>query len=101
MTNATPVVTLQATTPTTFVVGGSLGVQGSFSDKGITDQPWTYSVAWGDGKPATTGSTSVQGALVPTSHTYTTTGTFLVQLTVKDKDNKAGLSTKATVVVTP
>ena len=101
VTNATPIVTLAAPTPTTFVVGGSLGVQGSFTDKGITDQPWTYSVAWGDGKPATTGSTGVQGALVPLNHTYTATGTFSVQLTVKDKDNKAGVSTKVTVVVTP
>jgi hypothetical protein len=56
---------------------------------------------WGDGTPATVGSMSVAGALPLAHHVYTRTGTFLVQLTVTDKDGKAALSSKITVLVTP
>ena len=67
----------------------------------LPDQPWTYSVTRRDGKPPIARSTCVRGALVPLNHPYTATGTFSVQLTVKDKDNEAGVSTKVTLAVTP
>ncbi len=101
VTNAAPVVTLVAASPTTFPAGGGLDVQGSFSDKGTADAPWATKIVWGDGTAATTGSMGVMGALPLAHHTYATAGTFQVQLTVTDKDGKAGLSAKVTVVVTP
>ena len=101
VTNAAPVVTLVATSATTFPVGGQLGVQGSFSDKGAGDAPWATKIVWGDGTAATTGSVGAMGALPPALHVYATAGTYKVQLTVTDKDGKAGLSTRITVVVTP
>ena len=101
VTNAGPVVTFTPTSPTTITVGGSVSVQGSFTDNGVNDQPWTYKIVWGDGKPSTTGTVSSQGALPIFSHTYTATGTFLPKLTVKDKDGKSTTSAAITVTVTP
>jgi choice-of-anchor C domain-containing protein len=90
--NAAPVVTFVATSPTSFLVGGSLSVQGSFSDKGVSDGPWQYSIAWGDGTAATTGTLASQGTPITASHTYAKAGTFSASLKVTDKDDKAGTS---------
>ena len=76
-------------------------MQGSFSDKGATDSLWATMIVWGDGTAATMGSVAVVGALPAARHVYATVGTFMVQLTVTDRDAKAALSTKITVVVTP
>ena len=100
ITNAVPVVTFAATTPTSFTVGGSLGVQGSFTDKGVNDNPWTYTIVWGDGTASTTGFAS-PGTAIVASHPYAKTGTFGVTLSVRDKDGATKVSTKVTVTVSP
>jgi PKD repeat protein len=101
VTNAKPVVTLSATTPTTFSINGSLSISGSFTDKGANDATWTYSIAWGDGTAATTGTASAQGGAITASHPYTKTGTFKVQMNVTDKDGAIGKSPIITVTVNP
>ena len=101
VTNAAPVVSFSAASATTFPKGGTLAVQGSFSDKGALDQPWTYTYSWGDGKASTTGAVLTQGALPTASHVYTTAGTFNARLTVVDKDGKSTVSKSVMVTVTP
>jgi PKD repeat protein len=102
VTNAAPVVTLKAATATTVRVGASVGVSGSFTDKGVGDALWRYTIAWGDGTTST-GTTSTQGAAKPIagSHVYGAAGTYYVQLSVTDKDGRTGKSGRLTVSVTP
>jgi PKD repeat protein len=97
--NATPAVTLAATTATTLAPGGTLGVEGRFTDAGLGDAPWTYTVVWGDGTTSTTGSTSAQGGAIPAGHRYAAAGTYSAYMTVKDKDGKIGTSASVTVIV--
>ena len=100
VTNAMPTVTLEATTPTSFAVGGSLGVEGSFADKGAGDSPWTYTLSWGDGTASVT-DTGTPGAPIVHNHTYLRSGTFYARLTVKDKDGATGYSTSVKVTIAP
>ena len=99
--NALPVVSLVATSPTTFQAGGTFAVQGSFTDRGVNDGPWTYELIWGTSIPSTTGTASAPGALPPFSRVYATPGVYRVGLQVKDQDDKPVLSTQITITVTP
>ena len=54
--------TFTPTARTTFTVGSALGVQGSFAVIDVNDQPWTYPIAWGDGKAKRTGHHVARGA---------------------------------------
>jgi hypothetical protein len=100
ITNAAPVVKFAATSATTFRAGGTLSLQGSFTDRGRLDAPWTYTIVWGDNTPNKTGTLSTQGAITA-SHRYTSAGTRSAYMTVKDKDAKVGTSAKIAVTVTP
>lgn len=99
VTNAAPVVKFAATSPTTFRAGGMLSVQGSFTDRGMRDAPWTYTLVWGDGAANKTGMFSSQGAAITASHRYVSAGTRSVFMTVKDKDGTVGTSAKLTATV--
>jgi len=72
----------------TFTSGQTFNLAGSFSDPGVRDAPWTWSVAWGFGAP-TTGSTSTQGAIAA-SRRMCAAGTYTVTLSVTDKDGGTG-----------
>jgi PKD repeat protein len=102
LTNANPVATLSATSPTSFQAGGTLSVQASFTDKGANDGPWTYTISWGDGATSTTtGTAADQITPITASHVYAAAGTFSASITVKDKDGGSGTSAKITVTVSP
>ncbi len=101
VTNAPPAPALGATTPTTLARGGSLGVDGRFTDKGAADGPWSWKIAWGDGTPATTGTSATQNVPLPASHVYTKAGSYLAKLTVTDKDARSATSAAVAVTVTP
>src|SRR5256885_3333704 len=75
-----------------------ISVSATFSDPGVSDGPWAYAVAWGDGLPATTGSTTSQTNPITATHTYALPGTYTVSVTVTDKDGAAG-SGQLTVTV--
>jgi len=93
-TNQTPVVRLQATSPVTVRVGGSLSVQASFTD--ADNGPWSYMLDWGDGS-MTTGNTSTTGTIAAIrSHAYASSGSFTARLTVTDGKRAAGTSNTIT-----
>src|SRR5690242_499968 len=95
--NAPPVVTLPANQTATS--GTAYSLSSTFSDAGVNDSPWSYSIDWGDGSPTTTGSVTTQASAVTTSHTYAAGGTDTVRVTVTDKDGGAGTA-KTPVAVT-
>jgi len=72
----------------TFTSGQTFNLAGSFSDPGVNDAPWSWSVAWGFGSP-TTGSTNTQGA-ISASRRMCAAGSYNVVLSVTDKDNGTG-----------
>ena len=94
--NANPVV--NAFAGASIVSGQTFTVASSFSDAGASDAPWTVLIDWNDG-PAFSTSVTTQGS-VGSSHRYLVPGTYLVRLTITDKDGGAS-SQAATVVVTP
>ncbi len=94
ITNANPVV--DAGTDGTVVAGSTYTVNASFSDAGTADSPWSYTITWGDGTTSD-GSTNAQGG-ISASHTYSTSGSYAVQISVKDKDNGVGTDAAAVTV---
>ena len=100
VSNAAPIVTLAATTPTSLAAGGVLGVQVTFSDKGAVDGPWAYTIAWGDGTASTAGTVPDVGPIAA-SHEYARAGTWSVYVILRDKDAGTGFSNRITVTVTP
>ena len=94
--NAVPVVTLPANQTAT--AGSAYSLSVTFSDAGVNDSPWGYSIDWGDGSAPTTGSATSQSAAITASHTYAAGGTDTVRVTVTDKDGGAG-SAKTPVTV--
>src|SRR4029077_21156084 len=79
--------------------GTAYSLSATFSDAGVNDSPWSYSIDWGDGSPTTTGSVTTQSSAITASHGYTAGGTDTVRVTVTDKDNGVG-SAKTPVPVT-
>ncbi len=76
-------------------LGGSAGIQVSFTDPGILDTH-TATVDWGDG------TTSDEGTVTSpfsASHTYGAVGSYTVVVTVTDKDGDSGTGT-TTIEVT-
>jgi hypothetical protein len=59
-------------------------------DPGPNDAPWAYSIDWGDGTTASTGSITELGAPVPVTHVYATPGQYTGVATVTDKDGGIG-----------
>lgn len=80
----------------TILSGEAFTLNGSFSDPGLSDFPWSFTIGWSDGSP-TTGSVGVQGA-ISRSHTYLRAGTYTVTLSVTDKDNEAAADVTTVVV---
>ena len=93
--NAPPAVTVGAQTAG---AGTSFTFSGTFSDAGVNDGPWSYTIDWGDGSPPTTGSTTSQSTAISAAHTYAAAGTVSVQTTVTDKDGGVGSANNAVTV---
>ncbi len=86
--NVAPVVTLPANQTAT--AGSSYALSATFSDPGVSDSTWTYTIDWGDGSTTTTGGTKSRTTAITASHTYAAAGTDTVRVTVTDKDGGAG-----------
>ncbi len=88
--------TVSAGAGATITSGDSFTLNGSFSDPGVNDHPWSYSIAWGAGSP-TVGSTNTEGAIT-SSRQYLKAGTYTVSLSVTDKDNGTGSANTSVTV---
>ena len=62
----------------------------TFTDRGTADGPWSFSVNWGDGTPATTGTVTTQSATIEASHAYAAEGTYTATFSLTDKDAGPG-----------
>lgn len=101
VTNATPAVSLSAASAVSFPRGGTLSVRTRFTDAGVNDAPWAYTLVWGDGSPNTAGTSTSQGVETTFGHVYPVAGTFTAYVTVTDVDGRVGRSVNLTVTVTP
>lgn len=84
--NVVPIV--DAGADQTFTSGQTFSFAGSFTDPGLMDSPWAWSIDWGVGTP-TTGSTTTQ-SLITASNRVCGAGTYNVTLSVTDKDGGVG-----------
>jgi PKD repeat protein len=107
-TPATTTVTIGNVAPTvntganqSATVGSPVAVSASFSDRGVNDGPWGYSIDWGDGTTPSAGTATSQASPVTGTHTYGAAGTNTVRVTVTDKDGGAGSGTLGVTVVQP
>src|SRR5207247_4371469 len=98
ITNVAPTVNAGANQIAT--AGSAFTFSATFSDAGMNDAPWAYTITWGDGSAQTTGSTSSQTNPITATHTYAAGGTDTLRLTVTDRDGGAG-SGKIAVTVIP
>lgn len=69
--------------------GQAFDFSGTFSDPGIEDDPWAWTIDWGDSDD-TSGETSDQSVAIEASHQVCGAGDYTVTLTVTDKDDGAG-----------
>src|SRR5947208_3142184 len=81
--------------------GSPVTLSATFSDPGANDAPWAYTINWGDGSAATTGSASSQATGISASHTYAAAGTNTATVTVTDKDGAAGSGQTVVTVSQP
>src|SRR4029077_7926552 len=65
----------------------------TFSDVGVNDSPWDYSIDWGDGSNPTTGSATSQTTAIAASHTYAAGATDPVGVTATAKEGDAWRAT--------
>jgi PKD repeat protein len=87
ITNANPLV--NAGTDVTLTSSQVFNFSGTFSDAGVIDYPWSYTINWGFGSN-TIGTTNNQSAAITASRQVCVPGTYNVVLSVTDKDGGAG-----------
>jgi hypothetical protein len=80
-------------------VDSAVEVNATFSDPGLADGPWAFTIAWGDGT-ATAGSVTSPSSPIRAAHVYPDAGTDSVRVTVTDKDGGTASAT-FTVTVAP
>jgi serine protease len=93
--NAAPAVSA-ALGAASILSGQSVSLAGSFSDAGLADAPWSYSIAWGNG--TTGGTLNAQSQQVAETRRFCSAGTFPVRLSVTDKDGGTGSATSTLTV---
>jgi PKD repeat protein len=76
--------------------GATVNLSGSYSDPGVADAPWLFSIDWGNG--TTNGVSGHQDERITETRRYCAAGSYPVRLTVTDKDGGAG-SADATIAV--
>jgi len=96
--NSAPAVSITSVSSTSLKIGGTLTVNGSFSDP--DNGPWRYRFDWGDGT-STTGSAASSGA-ISASHVYQAAGPkrgLKVVLTVTDAAGASGSASTGSIKV--
>lgn len=99
--NLAPGVANVAATPSTITAGGSSTLTGSVSDAGTLDTH-NVSVSWGDGSSSTVNPLAAGVSSFSIGHTYSTAGSFTVDVTVTDDDlGQVSAQTSVTVNAPP
>ena len=96
--NQKPHVVLATAQGSTSPLGAPRAVSGTFTDPGVQDAPWSWTIQWGDGTTSA-GTTSTQPGPVSGAHVYTTLGTFKITMFVTDKDGGTGKSNSLSVQI--
>ncbi len=87
--------------PDQAVIGTApLNLSATFSDPGATDNPWLYTIAWGDGA-TTGGSVNTETSPITGSHAYPAPGQYTARVTVTDKFGAAGVGQLLVKVLDP
>jgi hypothetical protein len=69
----------------------------TFSDAGTEDDPWTYSIRWGDSSTGE-GTTDSQADPLTAQHTFLTPAEYGVEVCITDKDGGIGCDSAAVIV---
>jgi hypothetical protein len=77
-----------------------LNLSARFTDPGATDNPWSYTITWGDGATGS-GSTNSQANPITASHPYPAPGQYTARVTVTDKDGGTGFDELLVKVLDP
>ena len=86
--NVAPV--LRVDSSTRLVSGESFTLHAAFTDAGVRDMPWRYSVDWGTGAPTDASTVSQTSPILAPSPRYCAAGTYTVRATLADKDGGVG-----------
>lgn len=96
-TTATAMATIANVAPSVSVEAGAIiysgdswTLRGQWSDPGVADAPWRWSVQWGDGVASDEGTSSAPSDGVARTATLRRAGQHVVTLRVSDKDGGAG-----------
>lgn len=102
ISNVAPVALLIARTATTVAVGQSVTFGASGTDVGIKDAPWTFTYDWADGTTYAGLVSTLPAKTRPLlrAKTWSAPGTYVVTLSIRDKDGSVG-SSSVTITVTP
>ncbi len=100
--NAPPAVSAPVVVPNPVAVGGTVALSAAFADEGVNDDH-TATMTWGDASSSTGTVVETLGAggTASGSHSYATPGTYIVKVTVNDKDGGKGSATTTVVVSAP
>lgn len=85
------------TAPQTFFKCEEVNLRAVFADLGIADT-WTASIDWGDGQTSD-GTLDPENQTVTASHAYSTSGTYVVTVSVTDDDGGIGTATLEVTVM--
>jgi len=89
--------TVNAGSDASLISGETFNFSGTFSDPGVVDNPWNWSISWGFGSN-TVGSTNSQASPILASVQVCAAGTYNVVLTVTDKDGGVGMDNRTLTV---
>jgi predicted extracellular nuclease len=96
--NVAPTVSAPVTSPEPSTEGSSVTASAAFSDPGVNDAPFTCTVNYGDGSGDLPG-TILGFTCTGPAHVYPTFGTYLVTVSVTDKDGGTGTNSAVHTVI--
>jgi hypothetical protein len=76
-------------------------VAASFTDAGVSDGPSTYTVTWGYGTAAASGTQAARGGVLAPTHGYAKAGTHAIAVRVADRDGATGTATAMITAAQP